>query len=175
MRKIQEYQISRVKRRLVLGQPVSGQYLTANGIDWNGGYLPALMSLNYVATSATAVNAFTFGIGPANAAVNDVGLGFPVGKTFVGTEAFINVQCGATAGTYTVDMIAVDAVQTQTVLITVTGTANQWLRGTAKNIASGIYALAGASSVRIGWKNRATSPGALANVAQAVHLTGLFL
>ena len=180
MRKIQEYQISRVKRRLVLGQPVSGQYLTANGIDWLGGYLPALFSLTYTQNVALAVNTPTYGIGgTAIVGTNMEGIAIPSGKTLVLTEAFINVRCGGgTAGTYTVDLIAVDGPSTgQTVLVTVsTSTLSSWMQGTAKNVASGIYALAGPSSLRIGWKNRATSPAALtAAPGSSVMVAGLFL
>lgn len=153
------------------------RWLFSNGTAWVGQYQPAIYSWAFQQPNPTAVNATIVGYGAAiMTGANNLGFPVPATKTLVIFGVTMAVRAGAAVGTYTVDGVVQDGVGTQSVLCTGVGTANSDIRAGAENLATGIFALAGPNSVRIGWFNRASSVGPLVGaVTHLIQVSGLFI
>lgn len=145
----------------------------ANGLSWNTPLRQFSFGGN--SSAATGVGARTVLIeGSTTAAAR---FKVPTSKTLTILGATGNATTGATAGTYTVDLILHNATDTSDqVLATMTGIENTLIYADGEgSLTTPLATLAAGKVYAVGWLNRGTSPGALAATARALTVVGVFV
>lgn len=171
--------LTAVRCRVTLNRPHSNYDPRLTGLATNsliiGQSEPERISVEYTAGTATGAGARSHGFsGTASA---NATLKIPTARIGIVTYGELTVTTGATAGTYTVDLIVRNVTNsTDNVILTIsTSSTNARVNSSSYfTRATTPLALAAGKEYQVGWFNRATSPGALTNTNHVANLTVVY-
>ncbi|HGY90390.1 MAG TPA: hypothetical protein ENK43_04360 [Planctomycetes bacterium] len=129
------------------------------------------ITLDFRMRSATSKGVVDSGLFDSNGAGEKFAI--PSGKKFLITQANARITAGATGGTYSISVV-VDDGTTTTVLATGTGIEGSQIDVSGSGtMGSPLGTITGPATITVGWRNDASSPGAIANATHWAKIAGV--